>query len=321
MTDLEDRLLKKNIPGKYSWWDEDYNNERNRVVDDDDSVHDDDEDVVNGHARKPIEKSFEARSSSGKSGVKGVLADYRLHQEEKKRDALIARMKNEEQMERHVLGVNLQPGEVSISMAAMQERNRHEKQSRTTQDDEDEAEEEGDDDDEFLARYHRRRLLELQRTKALPEFEGVEEVDPVGFSVAVDKTDCRVAVVVHLYETYVPACRSLAAILENLSRNSMRGVRFLSLKASSASATLDPLALPSVLLYRAGQLVGNLTPITQHLPSSFTPQHVEDILNETIGIQSAQHIFVESDVRERLAGDTDSDAELDEFCKDFDGTL
>ena len=178
-------------------------------------------------------------------------------------------------------------------------------------------EEEEEDDAEFLTRYHRRRLRDLQLSDALPEFEGVEEVDPVGYSMAVDNSDPRVLIVVHLYETYVPACRSLQPIMENLSRSSMRGARFLSLKASSASATLDPLALPSVLLYRARKLVGNLTPITRHLPADFTPKHVEDVLNDTIGIRCAQRGLVELNVRESRRDDYDSDAELDEFCKGF----
>lgn len=325
MADLEDRLLKKNIPGKYSWWDDGYNKEKDRLDQHEDSESDNEnvgDDLVDGRRAKiNNSKSSEgSRSSSGKSGVKGVLTDYRLHQEEKKRAAWIDRMEREELMERHTLGAKLQPGEVSISMAATQDRLRQEKQTRH-RDEEDVVEEEEADDDEFLTRYHRRRLQELQIRDSLPEFEGVEEVDPVGYSMAVDNTDPRVLIVVHLYETYVPACRSLIPIMENLSRNSMRGSRFLSLRASSASATLDPLALPSVLLYRERKLVGNLTPITRHLPPDFTPKHVEDLLHDAIGIRCVRQSAVELNVRERPRDDYDSDAELDEFCKDFSDHL
>lgn len=308
MTDLEDRILKKNIPGKYSLWDEDYKEDR---VDDDD----DDSGVKEEHSQDNAQPTTttSALPSSGKSGVKGVLADYQLHQEEKKRLEWIDQMEKEEILERNTMGVRLQPGEISISLRAMEERKRREKQSRELCEEDDG---DGDDDDEFLARYHQQRLRELQQANALPEFGGVEEVDPIGYSKAVDETDPRVVVVVHLYETYIPACRSLMPIMENLSRGSMKDVRFLSLKAASASQTLDPVALPSILIHKAGQLIGNLTPITNHLPENFTPHHVQELLNESAGTRNIKNL-VKSTVRIGPGYDNDSDLELDDFCKDF----
>jgi thioredoxin-like negative regulator of GroEL len=155
---------------------------------------------------------------------------------------------------------------------------------------------------------------------ALPEFFGVEDVDPSRYSRAIDDTDPRVFVVVHLYETYIPACRSLIPILEKLSRDSMRSVRFLSLHASIGCKTLDPVALPSVLIYRAGHLIGNLTPITNHLPVNFTPQDVEKQLRESMGTHTAEMLVAPSSQSHAAPNyDTSSDAELDEFCEDFEG--
>jgi hypothetical protein len=212
----------------------------------------------------------------------------------------------------------LKPGEVSISLATMQERLRLEKEIGQIDDDEQNEEE----NEDFLAGYREQRLRELKQANALPEFSGVEDVDPVGYSKAIDETDPRVFVVVHLYETYIPACRSLIPIMEKLSRDSMRDVRFLSLHASTASKTLDPVALPSVLIYRSGHLIGNLTPITNHLPVNFTPQDVEEQLNESMGTLSAEMV-VEPSLQAPSARnyDTCSDAELDEFCEGFEGCL
>ena len=54
----------------------------------------------------------------------------------------------------------------------------------------------------------------------------VDEVDPTLYSKAVDATDPRIYLVVHLYETYVPAYRDLIHYLERISQTSMTHVRF-----------------------------------------------------------------------------------------------
>jgi Phosducin len=311
MMDLEDRLLKKNIPGKYSWWD-DYKEDRT------DDGSDDDDEVERGSQCQNMEPIHtEGLSSSGKSGVKGVLADYKLHQDERKCQAWIDKLDKDELVARNMVGAMLKPGEVSISLAAMRERLRLEKEIDRINDDE-----LNEEDENFLASYRQKRLRELKQANALPAFSGVEDVDPVGYSKAIDETDPRVFIVVHLYETYLPACRSLIPIMEKLSRDSMRDVRFLSLNASTASKTLDPVALPSVLIYRSGVLIGNLTPITNHLPVNFTPQDVEEQLNESIGKLSADMVVQPSSQAQSAQHyDPGSDAELEEFCSDFEGCL
>lgn len=308
MADLEDRLLKKNIPGKYSWWD-DYNEDRT------DDGSDDDDGERGSRIIEP--HRTEGLSSSGKSGVKGVLADYKLHRDEKQRQAWIDKLEKQELVSRNTMGAMSKPGEVSISIATMQEGRQLEKEIGEIDDDKP-----NEEDEDFLARYRQQRLLELKLANALPEFFGVEDVDPLCYSRAIDDTDPRVVVVVHLYEMYIPACRSLIPIMEKLSKDSMRRVRFLSLNASTGLKTLDSVALPSVLIYRAGHLIGNLTPITNHLPVDFTPQDVEDQLRESIGTHNAEMVVEpSSQLHASQKSDTNSDAELDEFCEDFEGYL
>jgi hypothetical protein len=300
MTDLEDRLLKKNIPGKYSWWDE-YQDEGSdcggdRDENDGGSPHQ----LCSRPAVHDPKTDLPERAS--RSGVKGVLENYKLDQKEKQRQAWIDRLEKEELLARSTMGQWLEPGQVSISLGAMEERRKQ--QGR-------------DQDDEFVLQDRERRLKELQEQHVLSfsdaQYDGVEEVDPDGYSQAVDDTD--VPLVVHIYETYVPACERLQSILNHLSRE-FTGARFLSLQASSTHLQLDPVVLPSILVHIDSRLVANLSPVTKDLPADFTPSHVRELLYPWITtVERIPALQAFSSVQDG----TDSDAELDEFCKDFTG--
>ena len=96
MTDLEDKILKTNIPGKYTWWDKDSDEEH--------SLHDSDEELTDeqlkergmtdmqkvqkwesmGDVPKPLQMAAlnNARRAAGEvgamhTGPKGVLNDYK----------------------------------------------------------------------------------------------------------------------------------------------------------------------------------------------------------------------------------------------------
>ena len=60
----------------------------------------------------------------------------------------------------------------------------------------------------------------------------------------------------------------------------MTHVRFLSLRASAAIENLDPIGLPSVLIHKAGKLVHNLTPFSNHVGEKFGLDDVKQLLEE-----------------------------------------
>lgn len=374
MSGLEDRLLKQNIPGKYTWWDDEYTNEGNRPHqdpsdNDDNDGHEDEHDSGHGSAGLPMAAMPSAsngaapsRPSSRKPGVKGVLEDYKLDQEEKRRQRLIDRLEKEEILERNTIGVLMKPGEVSNSWSAVQARQQQARRQRerygeSNDDDDDDDDDKdygndndlnNDDNNGFMARYRAQRIREMQQQQLqqqqplpLPSFgdKGVEEVDPVGYATAVDETDPRVYVVVHLYETYVPACRTLIHTFEELSRKSFPHVRFLSLRASSASSKLDPVALPSVLIHKGGELLHNLTPFTATAGEKLSFDDVRAVLDELLvgcggggekdgrGGVVGQKDALSSKTLQHTAGfssnidPTDSDDELDEFCEGFSPSI
>uniref|UniRef100_A0A7S2WLX9 Phosducin domain-containing protein n=1 Tax=Eucampia antarctica TaxID=49252 RepID=A0A7S2WLX9_9STRA len=91
-------------------------------------------------------------------------------------------------------------------------------------------------------------------------------VTPIQFSEIIDDTDPRVWVIIHLYESNIPSCRLMNDHLLELAQT-MNYCRFLRLQASSTQL-IDPVGLPSILMYRGGKLEANLTPITEHLPET-----------------------------------------------------
>lgn len=58
-------------------------------------------------------------------------------------------------------------------------------------------------------------------------------------------------------------------------------VKFLRLRSSAAEGgDYDPVALPTLLLYRAGEVVGCMTRVTDDIGDNFTQEDVEWLLQE-----------------------------------------
>ena len=57
-------------------------------------------------------------------------------------------------------------------------------------------------------------------------------------------------------------------------------VKFLRLRTSAADESYDPIALPTLLLYRAGEVIGCMTRVTEDIGESFTLDDVEWLLQE-----------------------------------------
>lgn len=87
--DLEDKILKKNIPGKYTWWEKDSDEEgegaRAEWVDEEASDPEAEltelqkqQKWVENDCPEPIRRTIMARQEKerARTGVKGVLADY-----------------------------------------------------------------------------------------------------------------------------------------------------------------------------------------------------------------------------------------------------
>ena len=144
MTDLEDKILKKNIPGKYSWWDKDKDDlggqtseAYGRHNDDSDCSVDSNEGLTDIQRVQKMEKeeipkplqiqalanlqSSRQGGPSKNTGVKGVKEDYKNAKKQMELDYEIEQQMKEMMLERITSGAVLNPGEKSISAATLME--------------------------------------------------------------------------------------------------------------------------------------------------------------------------------------------------------
>ncbi|CAM9158594.1 unnamed protein product [Hapterophycus canaliculatus] len=327
--DIEDKILKKNIPGKYTWWEKDSDEEGAEARADwvDREASDPEKEMtemekqkkwVDNDCPEPIRRTIMARQEKerARTGVKGVLADFDAWKLSADAEDLIAKEYRAAMLKRMTEGHTI-PGSAATNTAA----------ASTGDSDEDEDEE----DEGFLGSYRRRRLEQLKATAGKPQFGQIAEADRATFVSAVDTVDPRTNVVVHLYEPYIAACRRMNRFLEvrlvccleillcgfkgaawaevagddvhialalyryspltvvsftAVSANKVLAakqptVKFLRLRSSAAEGgDYDPVALPTLLVYKAGEVVGCITRVTDDIGETFTQEDVEWLLQE-----------------------------------------
>jgi hypothetical protein len=262
---LEDKILKRNIPGRYSSWEgtEEYEYPR----DDDDSSGPDTPQPI------PLETNdCVTRPPRHNTGVKGVLSDYQYERQN---------LEYANALDRHIEKDRLD-GNSGVDT------NLHMGQSPDEHDEcgDDDMDSEIDEEEQlFLQQYRDKRLVQFQKNQTWPRYGTVRTVNPIEFAETIDDLDPRVCCVIHLYEDFIPDCRLLDSHLATLAPRMSYGC-FLRLQATAAKRDFDTIALPSVLIYRNRTLVANLTPITASLDrihkarklGSFTVDDIQTIL-------------------------------------------
>lgn len=236
------------------------------------------------------------RAGLPSTGVKGVLADYKAHQ------ATVAaqRMADAEQRQQvlmrmargHVVSSQDQEVVGTGSGAATQLNKSVPHKSGQDPDDsssdnERVALQDADDDDEdaFMRDYRAKRLKELKEQSlaaAAPSFGTVRDITAADFLSEVDGEDARVWVVVHLYEPALQVCVRMNNLLEEIATK-MTHVKFLRMQCSSNAIEIDRVALPTLTIYRGGNMQQTLAAICEELGSAyFTKEDVEWLLESIV---------------------------------------
>ncbi|CAM9324356.1 unnamed protein product, partial [Chrysoparadoxa australica] len=317
MGDLEDTILKKNIPGKYSRWEKDEDevgpNSRAEWIDEDAS--DPEAELsemqqqrkwVEADMPEPLRRGFAARQAREKeekraqTGVKGVLSEYKAYQESMKAGHTQPSSQLFTCTSSSTSAVKLDLGARTLLHQRMHPRTDRQLQAEyrdemlrrmtmgvqeapvgtVTSTDlaaEDDSEEE--EDDAFLEEYRKQRMLELQANEGRPSFGGIREVGRIDFVEAVDAVDPRTPVVVHLYEPYIKACKQMNRALEVIAREHSE-VKFLRMLSTSADGEYDPIALPTLMIYQGRDLVACLPRVTDDIGADFEKADVEWLLQE-----------------------------------------
>ena len=290
MTDLEEKFLKKNVPGKYSQW-ADYqdDDEPRRCIDDGGDEEDEQQQQheLDSGALDNKHNAYQRNSNTNKqgqnTGVKGILSDYRESKHNEKLENEQKQIERSDAFRRATEGSILNPGEQSISIAAEIQKKKEEGrpggESDSESDDSDFL-----DDDEFLQSYRHTRLLQMEQEKlnAHPIYGSVTEVDSlIKFADIIDQADSRVYCIFHLYNNSIPCCRLMNEHLQHIAKD-IGTCRFFRLEACKVKENFDSVGFPCVLIYQGGKEVANLTPITEMMESSgrdrFTIEDVKAVL-------------------------------------------
>lgn len=290
--DLEDSILKQNVPGRWSTHEArgiDVRNEENDEASDveEDAVPLTEDEALLEHARylssadvpEPIRRGIlNERQKKSKTGVKGVLADYKAACEMDKAQRVATADYRQTVLTRMVEGSKLSQEE---SILLLQQKGQKAVQRdgeiiNTLDEDDIDSEE-----DEYLEEFRKARLREMMASVNKPVFGNVKEVGAADFLEEIDNEDPRVVVVVHLYEPSVNSCTRMNRFIEEMART-MSQIKFLRMHASSNEIELDRMTLPILNIYRGGKSITVLAGIAEELGEYFVREDVEWLLESTL---------------------------------------
>lgn len=212
-----------------------------------------------------VEPSFsEWDGTSANTGPKGVIKDWQRYKQ------LEAEKRDEQQKERLQL-IN------KLSLTC-----------RSSLDDEKEKIMQNDPElaellaDEFLLEYQRQRMKEmLARTEKLRfgKLINLETTDQ--FLEAIDNEDKSVTIIIHIYENNIPGCEAMNGCLISVAQD-YPFVKFCKILGSVAglSKHFKKEGVPALLVYKAGQVIGNFVRVTDYLGDDFYASDVEAFLTE-----------------------------------------
>uniref|UniRef100_A0A8C6XNF2 Phosducin n=1 Tax=Naja naja TaxID=35670 RepID=A0A8C6XNF2_NAJNA len=139
------------------------------------------------------------------------------------------------------------------------------------------------EDESCLQQYRKRCMKNMhERLSFAPRHGYVSELqDGKEFLEAVEKEHKATTVIVHIYEDDIKECEALNSSLTNLAAE-YSIVKFCKIKATNTGAgdRFSSDVLPTLLVYKGGQLVSNFISVTDQLNGEFSATDVETFLNE-----------------------------------------
>eukprot|EP00619_Florenciella_sp_RCC1007_P010333 CAMPEP_0205909152 /NCGR_PEP_ID=MMETSP1325-20131115/3679_1 /ASSEMBLY_ACC=CAM_ASM_000708 /TAXON_ID=236786 /ORGANISM="Florenciella sp., Strain RCC1007" /LENGTH=364 /DNA_ID=CAMNT_0053275423 /DNA_START=109 /DNA_END=1203 /DNA_ORIENTATION=+ len=301
---LEDKLLRKNIPGRYSHWDKDDDEEegnknyRAEWVDQGEGADESgaagqpmnesermDRDIADIQKKieagmpEAVAKTSYAHQMGAKTGPKGVLNDYKEHKRIEAHNRQVDKMHREAVLHRMAYGATAQ-NTLSLAQEALDA-----EVAKAEAEAQEEAEAEAEED--FLKSFREARIRELQSASTQPVFGNIYEVTAHEYADAIDRCDPRVYVVVHIYEDFVKECGRMNRCMEELAR-SYTNVKFVRLRSSESPSPFDPVTLPTLCVYKAGDICNSFVRIQDTVGSNFSSDDIEWMLNQEGVFESRQ---------------------------------
>lgn len=136
--------------------------------------------------------------------------------------------------------------------------------------------------DEVLQEFQRKRVEEITNKLAKRgHFGELKDLRTGDEFLSAVEGEPNSLVLVHIYEQNVAACRCMNECLERMAVE-MPTIKFCKILSTSAgtSVSFKKTALPALLAYKNGQVVGNFVRITDDLGEEFYDGDVENFLIE-----------------------------------------
>lgn len=212
-----------------------------------------------------IEPSFsEWDGTSSNTGPKGVIKDWQRYKQ------LQAEKRDEQDKERIKLMKKL-----SLTCRSSLD----EEKEKIMQTDPDLAELLTD---EFLLEYQKQRMKEMLAKTEKLRFGRIINLETADqFLEAIDNEEKSITIIVHIYENNIPGCEAMNGSLISVADN-YPYVKFCKILGSVAglSKHFKKEGVPALLVYKAGQIIGNFVHITDYLGEDFYASDVENFLIE-----------------------------------------
>lgn len=137
--------------------------------------------------------------------------------------------------------------------------------------------------DDFLLQYQKKRMAEmLAAAGKLPTFGTLVDIlNGDDFLQSVDEEQKTVTIVIHIYDRHDAACKNMNKALSELATeyNNVKFCKFMS-AAAGLSTFFKSNGVPALLVYKAGQVIGNFVRVTDDLSDEFSSSDVEGFLIE-----------------------------------------
>ncbi|XP_064420359.1 phosducin-like protein isoform X2 [Latimeria chalumnae] len=173
-----------------------------------------------------------------------------------------------------------------------------------------------EDDEEFLQQYRRQRMEEMRKQLYTGKrFESVYELSSgEEFLDTIEREQKNTLVMIHIYEDDIPSCESMNGCLICLAAE-YPVVKFCRIKSSAigASSRFTENALPALLVYKGGELIGNFVRISDQLGMDFFAVDLEAFLREC-SLLPEKDVVIATSIRNALVtcnSEDDSDLEID----------
>ncbi|KAF9190422.1 hypothetical protein BGZ50_000230 [Haplosporangium sp. Z 11] len=219
-------------------------------------------------------QKYPERETGANTGPKGVLADQKYHQQQQIQERRSTHQAYNARM--------LAKAPTTTTFREDEAREKREKQALEGKNEED------DEDEKELERIRSKRLQDMRAGAGAggggggamagkKMFGSLMEMNAAQYVSAIDAEKKNVTVVIHIYSEFNPACKKLDRCLIQLAGR-YATTKFIRIKAREVD--FDEEVCPTVLVYRAGNLIANLVMITYELSEDYDDAELEELFTK-----------------------------------------